>query len=131
MDPEIRTLENGAKLARLRIATSESYKNREGQKVENTEWHSVVVWRQLADIAERYLVKGRQVYIEGKLQTRSWKDADGNDRYTTEIVVDRLQLVGGRPENMESERPGHQAQPSVNVEKPVSPSTEEEDDLPF
>lgn len=131
IDPEVRTLESGAKLARLRIATSESYTNREGQRVEQTEWHNVVVWRQLADIAERYLTKGRQVYIEGKLQTRSWKDAEGNDRYTTEIVGDRLQLIGGRPDPNEtsSARPSSEV---VSAEKTMSDTNEDEsDDLPF
>lgn len=130
IDPEVRTLESGAKLARLRIATSESYTNREGQKIEQTEWHNVVVWRQLADVAERFLSKGRQVYIEGKLQTRSWKDAEGNDRYTTEIVGDRLQLVGGRPDSNDSSgsKPATGASPS----QPVSDAEgDDSDDLPF
>jgi single-strand DNA-binding protein len=128
MDPEVRTLESGAKLARLRIATSESYTNREGQKVENTEWHSVTVWRQLADIAEKYLAKGRQVYIEGKLQTRSWKDPEGNDRYATEIVGERLQLIGGRPDSNDS-RPDNASQTSTPAQQ-SQPSHQNSDDAP-
>jgi single-strand DNA-binding protein len=130
LDPEVRTLESGAKLARLRIATSETYTNREGQRVEQTEWHNVVVWRQLADVAERFLTKGRQVYIEGKLQTRSWKDAEGNDRYTTEIVGDRLQLVGGRPEPNETSAPNPSAEKTSAVSE-NNGSGEDSDDLPF
>lgn len=132
LDPEVRTLESGAKLARLRIATSESYTTKDGQKVENTEWHSVTVWRQLADIAEKYLAKGRQVYIEGKLQTRSWKAEDGSDRYATEIVGERMQLIGGRPESGDS---AQRSTPAQSAPQPASPaaqtSSAEEDDLPF
>ena len=133
MDPEVRTLESGAKLARLRIATSESYTNRDGQKVENTEWHSVTVWRQLADIAEKYLAKGRQVYIEGKLQTRSWKDPEGNDRYATEIVGERLQLLGGRTDANESRSPSPSiASASAEQNKASHQNSDEApDDLPF
>jgi len=134
IDPEVRTLESGAKLARLRIATSESYTNRDGQKVENTEWHSVTVWRQLADIAEKYLAKGRQVYIEGKLQTRSWKAEDGSDRYATEIVGERLQLIGGRPDGAESSQKmstsQDTSQPAATTATNAA-SNSEEDDLPF
>jgi len=132
IDPEVRTLESGAKLARLRIATSESYTNREGQRVEQTEWHNVVVWRQLADVAERYLSKGRQVYIEGKLQTRSWKDADGNDRYTTEIVGDKLQLIGGRPDSADTSSPRPSTQETVaSTTSDQGTGDSESDDLPF
>lgn len=138
IDPEVRTLESGAKLARLRIATSESYTNRDGQKVENTEWHNVTVWRQLADIAEKYLAKGRQVYIEGKLQTRSWKDPEGNDRYATEIVGERLQLIGGRPDANESkpqETASTSASPAQSQQQssaqPTQTTDDEPDDLPF
>lgn len=132
IDPEVRTLESGAKLARLRIATSESYTNRDGQKVENTEWHSVTVWRQLADIAEKYLAKGRQVYIEGKLQTRSWKDPEGNDRYATEIVGERLQLIGGRPDSNDSPSQSQQQGESEGQSKSEAQhSGDAADDLPF
>ncbi|MCH2215215.1 MAG: single-stranded DNA-binding protein [Flavobacteriales bacterium] len=132
LDPEVRTLESGAKLARLRIATSESYTTKDGQKVENTEWHSVTVWRQLADIAEKYLAKGRQVYIEGKLQTRSWKGEDGSDRYATEIVGERMQLIGGRPDNGDSaQRPNAVQAATQPSSSPTQTSSAEEDDLPF
>ena len=96
-DPEVRNLENGATVANFTMATSESYKDKTtGDKKEITEWHNVVVWRALADIAAKYLHKGDQVYIEGKLRTRSW-DKDGVTRYTTEIIGDNLTLLGSRP----------------------------------
>lgn len=134
IDPEIRTLESGAKVARLRIATSESYTNKEGIKVENTEWHTVTMWRALADIAEKYLEKGKQVYIEGKLRTRSWKDSDGNDRYSTEIVADNMQMLGrpGGGQNQDSQQQAAPRQQSSSQQSsPVNQGSAEEDDLPF
>ena len=96
-DPEVRNLENGASVARFTMATSETYKDKTtGEKKELTEWHNVVLWRGLADIASKYLHKGDQVYIEGKLRTRSW-EKDNVTRYTTEIVGDELTLLGGKP----------------------------------
>ncbi|MBT5976757.1 MAG: single-stranded DNA-binding protein, partial [Flavobacteriales bacterium] len=94
-DPEVRTLTSGTKVARLNIATSETYNNREGQKVTNTEWHKVNLWRGLADIAEKYLTKGSSVYVEGKLRTRSYDDKDGITRYVTEIEGDNMTMLGG------------------------------------
>ncbi len=138
IDPEVRTLENGAKLARLRIATSETYMSKDGQRVEQTEWHNVVLWRGLADIAERYLAKGKQAYIEGKLKTRSWKDQEGNDRYVTEIVADNLQLLGrpGTGESRESsgQKPGGVSEPVGSTAQPranAGGGSKDEDDLPF
>ena len=88
MDPEVRALEGGAKVARLRIATTERIYNRQTQTAtEHTEWHTVTLWRGLADVADRYVRKGSQVYIEGSLRTREWTDKDNNKRYTTEIVA--------------------------------------------
>ena len=135
-DPEIRTLENGTKVARIRIATSESYTNKEGMRVENTEWHSITLWRQLADITEKYLSKGKQVYVEGKLQTRSWKDKEGNDRYTTEIVADKMQMLGrasGQSENSESGNSTQQFSSSQQKQETNAGTqlVDEEDDLPF
>lgn len=98
-DPEVRHLENGAVLARFPIATSESYKDKEGNRVDQTEWHNVVVWRKLAEIAESYLKKGSQVYIEGKLRTRSWDDDQGVKKYATEVVADTFTMLGRRDEN--------------------------------
>ena len=94
-DPEVRHLESGVGVANFSIATSENYKDRKtGEKVSQTEWHNVVLWRGLADVAEKYLKKGDKVYIEGKLRTRTWQDQQGNNRYTTEIVADNLTMLG-------------------------------------
>lgn len=95
-DPEVRHLENGASVANFSIATSETYKDKNGNRQEQTEWHNVVLWRGLAEIAEKYLKKGSQIYVEGKLRTRSWQDKDGNTRYTTEVVGDQMTMLGGR-----------------------------------
>ncbi|MCE7862299.1 MAG: single-stranded DNA-binding protein [Bacteroidetes bacterium CHB5] len=95
-DPEVRNLENGATVANFTMATSETYKDRNtGEKKEITEWHNVVLWRGLADIAGKYLHKGDQVYIEGKLRTRSW-EKEGVTRYTTEIIADNMTMLGSR-----------------------------------
>ncbi len=96
-DPEVRytgDANNGAKVATLRLATTERYRDRNGNLQEHTEWHSVVVWRNTADVVEKYVRKGTQLYIEGKLRTRSWDDQNGNKRYVTEILADTLQLLG-------------------------------------
>ncbi|MDD4812991.1 MAG: single-stranded DNA-binding protein, partial [Bacteroidales bacterium] len=95
-DPEIRHLENNLVLARFSLATSETYKNKNGEMVTNTEWHNIVAWRQLAELAERFIKKGRQLYVEGKITTRQWDDKEGNKRYTTEIVADNIRLLGKR-----------------------------------
>lgn len=99
MDPEVRALEGGAKVARLRIATTERIYNRQTQETkEHTEWHTVTLWRGLADVADRYVRKGSQVYIEGNLRTREWTDKDNNKRYTTEIVANDMKMLGRRAE---------------------------------
>lgn len=93
-DPEIRVIPSGAKVANFSIATTESYTGKDGQKQDKTEWHNIVMWRGLAEIAEKYLRKGSQVYVEGKLSTRSWDDQSGNKRYMTEIIADNLVMLG-------------------------------------
>lgn len=93
-DPEVKTVTGGNTVARLSVATSENWKDREGQKQERTEWHRVVVWGKLAELCGKYLSKGRQVYVEGRLQTRSWEDQQGQKRYTTEIVANTVQFLG-------------------------------------
>lgn len=130
-DPEVRHLDNGRAVANFSLATSETYKNKQGERVTNTEWHNVVLWTPLAEIAERFLKKGGQVYIEGKLTTRSWDDQDGNKRYTTEVVGRELTLLGGRPEGGGAPAPqSNAANPAV--ESPVSSIPEDDtDDLPF
>lgn len=104
-DPEVRytgDVNNGAKVATLRIATTERYRDRNGNLQEHTEWHSVVVWRNQADVVEKYVKKGSQLYIEGRLRTRSWDDQTGNKRYVTEIVADTLQLLGRKSDSQGS-----------------------------
>ena len=107
-DPEMRYLPDGHAVCNLTLATSESWKDKNtGQPQERTEWHRVVMFRRLAEIAGEYLRKGAKVYLEGKLQTRKWQDKDGNDRYTTEIVADEMQMLGGRDGG------GHPSAPST------------------
>ncbi|MGI2854945.1 single-stranded DNA-binding protein [Shewanella algae] len=101
-DPEVRYMPNGNAVANITVATSESWKDQQGQQQERTEWHRVVMFGKLAEIAGEYLRKGSQVYLEGKLQTRKWKDQSGQDKYTTEVVVDMggtMQMLGGRNQN--------------------------------
>ena len=95
-DPEVRYMPNGNVVANLSLATSESWKDQQGQVQERTEWHRLTMYRRLAEIAGEYLKKGSQIYVEGKLQTRKWQDQQGQDRYTTEIIVDQMQMLGGR-----------------------------------
>ena len=96
-DPEIRTMPNGEQVANITVATSESWKDKNtGERKEAVEWHRIVLYRRLAEIAGQYLTKGSQVYIEGRLKTRKWQDGNGQDRYTTEIQGDNLQMLGGR-----------------------------------
>ncbi|MDY0261790.1 single-stranded DNA-binding protein [Syntrophotalea acetylenica] len=93
-DPELRYTASGTAVANFSLATTERFKDRDGNSQEKTEWHNIVAWRQLAEICGKYLTKGRQVYIEGKIQTRSYEDRDGNKRYITEIVADQMQMLG-------------------------------------
>ncbi len=96
-DPETRTTPGGTTVTNIRIATSESWKDKTtGEMKEQTEWHGIVLWNRLGEIAAEYLKKGSQVYVEGRLQTRKWQDKQGNDRYTTEIVASEMQMLGGR-----------------------------------
>lgn len=135
-DPEIKHLEGGVAVASFTLATSEKYNNRSGEKVTQTEWHNVVLWRGLAEIAEKYLRKGSQVYIEGKLRTRSWDDQAGNKRYTTEIVADNMTMLGGG--NKESGGSSNYSAPAAapsyenRNSSPASASPAGmDDDLPF
>ena len=100
-DPEIRTMPNGEAVANISVATSESWTDKNtGERREVTEWHRIVLYRRLAEIAGQYLRKGSQVYVEGRLKTRKWQDNNGQDRYTTEIQGDNLQMLGGRNQEM-------------------------------
>lgn len=125
-DPEIRTFDNGNKVANFSLATSEKYTKKDGEKVENTEWHNVSVFGKLADIVETWVKKGQQLYIEGKIKTRSY-EKDGEKRYVTEIVLngfgDVLQMIGKREESN---------YPPVNNPQPSTPAQDTpEEDLPF
>ena len=93
-DPEVRYLDSGVAVANLSLATSENYKNKDGKRVTQTEWHDVVLWRGLAEVAEKYLKKGSSIYVEGKLRTNKWVDKDDNTRYKTEILADKLTMLG-------------------------------------
>jgi single-strand DNA-binding protein len=95
-DPETRYTTGGDAVTNIRVATTDTWKDKNGEKQERTEWHTVVFFGRQAEIAGEYLKKGRQVYIEGRLQTRKWQDKEGQDRYTTEIVADRMQMLGSR-----------------------------------
>ena len=134
-DPEVRNLENGATVANFTMATSESYKDKTtGDKKEVTEWHNIVVWRSLADIAAKYLHKGDMVYIEGKLRTRSW-EKEGVTRYTTEIIGDNLTMLGSKPSGGGNQEYAPSS-PGRNSYEPSSAPREKSDnnatdDLPF
>lgn len=93
-DPEIKTFDGGKKLAKLAIATNESYKNDKGEKVEETQWHNLIAWGKTADIIEKYVVKGKEIAIEGKLTHKSYEDKNGEKRYVTEVVIDELLMLG-------------------------------------
>jgi len=111
-DPEVRFTQSGIPVASFRIATTEKWKGQNGEKMEATEWHQLVAWQRLAEIAGEYLTKGSRIYIEGKLQTRKWKDQNGNDRYTTEIVVREMKMLSPRKTNGNStSRQEHQGPP--------------------
>jgi single-strand DNA-binding protein len=132
-DPETRTIESGAKVANFSIATTERYKDKNGNPVDKTEWHNVVMWRGLADVAEKWLKKGSQVYVEGKLRTRSWDDQNGNKRYTTEILAENMTMLGGSGGTSSG---GGQSQSSTSqqnqVNEPQGSSLDDiDDDLPF
>ena len=101
-DPEVRHLENGVAVASFSLATTETYTNKAGEKSEQNEWHNIVLWRGLAEVAEKYLKKGKQIYVEGKIRTRSWDDKEGIKRYTTEVVGDSLTMLGKKEDGANS-----------------------------
>lgn len=127
-DPEVRHLDSGAVVVSFSLATSESYSTKDGKKVEQTEWHNVVVWRGLAEVAAKYLRKGKLIYLEGKLRTRSFEDKEGNKRYTTEIVADNFTMLG-RKSDSDGIKPPAERNPE---EMPVDfDESAPDDDLPF
>jgi single-strand DNA-binding protein len=137
-DPEIRSLENGTKVASIRLATTESYRDANQQWQDRTEWHSIVLWRYNAEKAEKFMKKGSQIYVEGKLRTRQWTDQNQNTRYTTEIVGDKVMMLGKKEEGAMGEQGFQQAAATPSIpqnqtasEPTLPPTTEAEDDLPF
>jgi single-strand DNA-binding protein len=145
-DPEVRYMPNGEAVCNFSIATTDSWKDKNGQKQERTEWHNIVMYRKLAEIAGEYLKKGRPVYVEGRLQTRKWQTKEGQDRYTTEIIADQMQMLGGRDsggsnasyDDMNQDQdagaaPARQQAPAAQAAKPAAASSFDEfdDDIPF
>ena len=149
-DPEVHYIEQGVAVARFPFATSETYRSKDGERITTTEWHNVVLWRGLAEVAEKYVRKGSQLYIEGRIKTRSYDDRDGNKRYITEIIADTMQMLGKKGDNQPSgnDTAGNDSFPSDgsvpkgqasgNRESPDSSSDNafdvpdnKEDDLPF
>ena len=127
-DPEVRYTPSGVAVANFSIATSEEWKDRDtGEKKERTEWHRIVAWRRLGEICGEYLSKGKQVYVEGRIQTRSWDDRDGNKRYTTEIVATDVQFLGSR-DDAGAGRP--QGSTAGDFPGPPGPGFDD-DDIPF
>ena len=122
-DPELRYTASGTAVASFSVATTERYKDRDGNKKEDTTWHNCVVWRQLAEICGKYLHKGKQVYVEGKIKTRSYDDRDGVKKYVTEIIVDQMVMLGGAD---------GQAKPqAAKPQAPPEPAFDPNDEIPF
>tara|TARA_B100000963_G_scaffold81101_1_gene68988 strand:- start:10904 stop:11314 length:411 start_codon:yes stop_codon:yes gene_type:complete len=121
-DPEVRYLDSGVAVANFSLATTENYRNKQGERVSQTEWHNVVFWRGLAEVAEKYLKKGDSIYLEGKIRTRKWEDKEGNTRYSTEVLADNMTMLGKKNSQDSA------SQELTTNEKSVS---NDEDDLPF
>ena len=124
-DPEVRYLDSGVAVANFSLATTENYKNKQREKVSQTEWHNIVLWRGLAEVAEKWLKKGSSVYIEGKIRTNKWEDKEGNTRYNTEILADNMTMLGNRINSDVSDKNDSK---TVSEIKSVN---DENDDLPF
>jgi single-strand DNA-binding protein len=132
-DPEVRYTPNGDAVATINVATTESWKDKQsGEKQERTEWHRVVMFRRLGEIAGEYLKKGSQVYLEGKLQTRKWQDKSGNDRYTTEIVANEMQMLGGRGGTTDyASQSAPASAPAPAPQAAAGGGSDFDDDIPF
>ena len=124
-DPDVKYLEGGVAVARFSLATSEVYNNKNGERVTQTEWHNIVLWRNLAQIAEKYVKKGMMLYVEGRLRTRSWDDQNGVKRYTTEIYGDNFQMLSRKQDN------GEKPQDTSMTQAPDLGGGDDSDDLPF
>lgn len=134
-DPEVKHTPSGSAVANFSVATSEAWTDKSGQKQERTEWHRVVVWGKLAELCGQYLSKGRQVYLEGKLQTRSWDDKEGNKRYTTEVQASTVQFIGGSQQANQNEsvvtQQHSQDMGDTNFQQIQPNETFAADDIPF
>ncbi len=138
-DPEIRHLDSGVAVANFPLATSESYTAKNGEKVTTTEWHNIVLWRGLAEVAEKYVTKGRQLYIEGRIRTRNYDDKDGNKRYMTEIYGDTMQMLGSKNDgntgnsqyNNNNQGNSTSTSQSSEANEPETNESGGDEDLPF
>ncbi|MFY8183820.1 MAG: single-stranded DNA-binding protein [Polynucleobacter sp.] len=134
-DPEVRFSADGAAVCNIAIATSSSWKDKNsGEKREETEWHKVVFYGRLAEIAGEYLKKGKPVYVEGRLKTRKWQNKEGVDQYTTEVIADSMQLLGGREEGSQAPAPQQRQAPAAQPQAQRQPATnlaDMDDDIPF
>ena len=132
-DPEVKHLDTGVSVANFSLATTETYNNKQGQRVSQTEWHNVVLWRGLADIAEKYLKKGNSVYVEGKINTRKWEDKEGNTRYSTDIIAEKMTMLGSRQDSNSSSTTNtttNNNEDQSNNSQNINESSNS-DDLPF
>lgn len=127
-DPEMKTVTSGQTVCRLSVATSENWTDRDGQKQEKTEWHRVVVWGRIAEVCGQHLSKGRQVYLEGRLQTRSWEDQQGQKKYTTEIVANTVQFLGSNERSSQGSSAGSN---SGSQDFGPEPSFDSSEEIPF
>lgn len=128
-DPEVRTIEGGAKVANFSLATTETYRNKDGNRVDQTEWHRIVLWRGLAEVAEKYLRKGNSVYVEGRIASRKYTDKDGIERTVTEIIGTNMTMLGGARRD---DAGGYSGPPDDNTDSVAEPPAEDvSDDLPF
>ena len=128
-DPETRYMTNGEAVTNATLATSENWKDKSGEKQEKTEWHNLIFYRRLAEVAGEYLKKGSMIYIEGKLATRKWQDKEGKDRYTTEIIVNELQMIGGKQDG--GQAVNAPASKPESTSKPSADFSGLDDDIPF
>jgi single-strand DNA-binding protein len=131
-DPEIRYTPDGSPVATFSLATSENWTDKNGNRQEHTEWHTIVAWNRLADLSKRFLNKGRQVYIEGRIRSREWNDRDGNRRRTTEVIASQMVLLGSRPQNIDGGQPQETvAKPSEEPEQAFGDAGITDNDIPF
>ncbi len=130
-DPEVKAIDNGRKVARFTLATTESYRNQQGERVDQTEWHNVVFWGPVVDVIDKYLKKGNQVYVEGKINNRSYDDKEGNKKYITEIVGQTLTLLGGKPQSGGGDNESNGSSSYDTSASQPSSAASASDDLPF